>query len=176
MREVYPNELYHHGVKGQKWGVRRYQNPDGTLTKAGRRHAMRTYNYKESDAYVNGTKGEKAHQTQAYNANKRLFGEKTANKIEYKVNVEGKSRSKEQRKEFAGRMTLGVLLTAAPDLINLGAQYVERGRSAVYLNNMAVTQLASANGLKEVKGGFTTGFSAVQRGKKVAEKILKAAG
>ena len=34
------NELYHHGIKGQKWGVRRYQNKDGSLTKAGiRRHA-----------------------------------------------------------------------------------------------------------------------------------------
>lgn len=31
------NELYHHGVKGQKWGVRRYQNPDGTLTDEGRK-------------------------------------------------------------------------------------------------------------------------------------------
>lgn len=30
------NELYHWGIKGQKWGVRRYQNPDGTLTEAGR--------------------------------------------------------------------------------------------------------------------------------------------
>lgn len=29
------DELYHHGIKGQKWGIRRYQNPDGTLTKAG---------------------------------------------------------------------------------------------------------------------------------------------
>lgn len=31
------NELYHHGIKGQKWGVRRYQNPDGTLTERGRK-------------------------------------------------------------------------------------------------------------------------------------------
>lgn len=29
--------IYHHGVKGQKWGIRRYQNEDGSLTPAGKK-------------------------------------------------------------------------------------------------------------------------------------------
>lgn len=35
-RVTYSNELYHYGVKGQKWGIRRYQNPNGTLTEEGK--------------------------------------------------------------------------------------------------------------------------------------------
>lgn len=30
-------ELYHYGTKGQRWGVRHYQNPDGSLTDAGKK-------------------------------------------------------------------------------------------------------------------------------------------
>jgi len=32
------DELYHHGIKGMRWGIRRYQNEDGSLTEAGKRH------------------------------------------------------------------------------------------------------------------------------------------
>lgn len=31
------NELLHYGIKGMRWGIRRYQNPDGSLTPAGRK-------------------------------------------------------------------------------------------------------------------------------------------
>lgn len=45
----YSNELYHHGIKGQKWGVRRFQNKDGSLTNAGRKRYDDESDYKKSD-------------------------------------------------------------------------------------------------------------------------------
>lgn len=37
------NELYHYGIKDQKWGVRRFQNPDGSLTEEGKRRYRANY-------------------------------------------------------------------------------------------------------------------------------------
>ena len=38
----YNNELYLWGIKGMKWGVRRYQNKDGTLTSLGKKTLSRS--------------------------------------------------------------------------------------------------------------------------------------
>lgn len=46
-----PNELYHHGIKGQKWGIRRYQNKDGTLTDAGAKRYARDAREQGYDRY-----------------------------------------------------------------------------------------------------------------------------
>ena len=42
----YGETLYHHGILGQKWGIRRFQNEDGSLTPAGKKR----YGYLEESA------------------------------------------------------------------------------------------------------------------------------
>lgn len=49
------DELRHAGIKGMKWGVRRYQNKDGSLTDAGKKRYARDAKEKEYDKYDGNT-------------------------------------------------------------------------------------------------------------------------
>lgn len=52
------NELYHHGIKGMKWGVRRYQNYDGSYTQKG----LKRYHKAEQDYEAASRKAQEAKQ------------------------------------------------------------------------------------------------------------------
>lgn len=62
--------LEHHGILGQKWGIRRYQNADGSLTDAGRKHYK--YESKRTNSKVSELTGNKSSSLDAKDANKTI--------------------------------------------------------------------------------------------------------
>ena len=78
-----PDELYHFGVQGQKWGLRRYQNEDGSLTDAGRQH----YGYSMSREVNRLKKYAKKEQNKEFKSKK-------------KANVAAKYKRKKQKIQF----------------------------------------------------------------------------
>lgn len=79
------DELYHYGVIGMKWGIRRYQNSDGTLTSKGKKHLAKT----GETGYVY-----KSHATKKY-AKKLSTAEKSGNTIKAEIYKHRLERSKE---------------------------------------------------------------------------------
>lgn len=60
---TYDGELYHWYIKGMKWGVRRYQRPDGSLTPAGRKRLEKAdYKWAKKQADKITTQAKKASQ------------------------------------------------------------------------------------------------------------------
>ena len=95
------NELYHFGVKGMRWGVRRYQNKDGSLTSEGRKRlGLDKYDSEHnSDTIVKkGTKVSRVINTSRYDeyADPDLGGSEKAAK-KYVDDVLSKENSYEQK-------------------------------------------------------------------------------
>ena len=82
---MYGEVICHHGVKGQKWGVRRYQNEDGSLTDAGKKK----YGVDEAGSEYNDTQ---------YLRDKGFYGRNAANRINKNM-IKGSSIDAERRRE-----------------------------------------------------------------------------
>lgn len=110
------NDLSHHGIKGQKWGVRRFQNKDGSLTKAGGKR----YNGSDYKPRKNVIK-EVGDKVKTYKKKQNL---KKARKIaaEKKVAAEQRKKDVEAGRLSAKQMTTEEL-NARMERLNLEKRY-----------------------------------------------------
>lgn len=117
----YNLELYHHGIKGQKWGVRRFQNEDGSLTQAGKKR-IKTY----SDDYTKATELRKRKPEELSNSELKVLNERTRLEQEY-------SRLNPSAMKKAMKYTAGVAAAAgtAVALINNSEQLIKHAEKFV---------------------------------------------
>ena len=95
------NQLYHHGILGMRWGIRRYQNKDGSLTPEGRKRlGLDEYDREHnSDTIIKkGTKASRVISTSRYDeyADPAFGGSKEAGK-KYIDNILSKENSYERK-------------------------------------------------------------------------------
>lgn len=109
MRMPYPNELCHYGIYGMKWGIRRYQNPDGTLTAAGKarysgesgqaKYEKDTARQKASDARKEAkTQKYKASEMKRFERENKMYNRKFSRMNKRLLRAEEKTR--ERNEEF----------------------------------------------------------------------------
>lgn len=78
------NDLTHHGIKGMRWGVRRYQNKDGSLTKAGRKKMAKLD--KEYSKLIGQKRTTESPNTRSLPTKKKKLSEMTDDEIRSRIN------------------------------------------------------------------------------------------
>lgn len=129
------NYIYHHGVKGQQWGIRRFENKDGSLTDAGKKRYGIDENGKQSK------EGKKLQKQEA--------------KIQKKIDNPGKEAMKTGLKTYAILGGAGLLTSSVGAFI--------KGVGKNKLNDAMTITGASLELLGQVSGTLG-GFAAIGEG------------
>lgn len=167
--------LAHHGIKGQKWGVRRYQNEDGSLTEAGRRR----YGVEEAKKELEDAKTKNRQLKKEYSrVNKKTYLTSEDKKIlkEYeksKYKIERNKALLSNEKAYAK----SVLKNKSNRQLKLEEQYKKNGMSEKDAEIQAYKRIRTEKTLMAVGGiaaASLAAYSVYKHYDNKTDKILKA--
>lgn len=155
----FKDELFHHGVKGQKWGVRRYQNEDGSYTSKGRkRYGM--------DLDLNDKSRKNIAKIRTGEAKRRLDVAKANNDTNYTriAELQGRVRSAKRNERRVRSIDKGSKLAAKGQTItgNKIKSAVVYSGSQIAAKNLAEYMQKRVDQL-QTEGRLTAGHLAVAR-------------
>ena len=145
------NELYHFGIKGMKWGVRRYQNEDGSLTPAGKKHYRNMSDDKLQKSLYKQVKKARANQSDwsnQWNVNNTIGKYSKAVEDRYREDLQ-KYRSSDKYKRAVEKMS-ELNKKAEKGVINLdqyNKQY-EKIQKSIYSPDLDTSVRYTDNGRK----------------------------
>lgn len=135
------NELYHFGIKGMKWGVRRYQNKDGTLTPAGKKRYVDA-EQSNNRAAVDGGITNKKNTRVSSMSDEEL--RRAISRLELEKRYADLSKTPEQKKLFDGK-------TFVADVLKTSGKNIAT-QAATYAMGMAVNKAFGTNAVNPKKG------------------------
>ena len=174
----YDSVIEHHGIKGQKWGVRRYQNPDGTLTPLGRKKLGRL----ERKATKLGDTVKQSRSRYMTLAKKKKNGTATSKELrEYEALSSSLHKSSKKLKRVSSKFdSKKKMLEESKPVEKSIDEVIKSGTKKEILargNEMTVAQLQESFQRLNLKAQIDKlDTDRVTKGEKIAKKLAKTAG
>lgn len=179
-------ELYHHGIKGMKWGVRRYQNKDGSLTAAGKKrrsadfaNEAKSMSTDELRRSINRMNLEKRYNDLTRGQSRAV---KVANSIE-QVNNTASAGTKVYRSIKGDQDLYGKTANQAVNVVSKSASLVKKtdriasNKKRIDLGSMSDRDLQEAVNRLDLERQYSSlKKESVSRGKVQASEVLSVAG
>ena len=153
------NELYHYGIKGMKWGVRRYRNEDGSLTPAGKKREKQLAEYKKKET----ARLDKTYDTKKYDNKVKKYQEKYADS--------GKERylKKIDEAQFKKYQAIGLKVIEKSAIKNMTYEQMKDEKRAAMIN--AGRNIVRAASTASLAVGGIIGGKLANDANKLADKI-----